>query len=138
MPFYTLKSRGRIISQQRVQMILAMEIDLIYFTFILAHYHCCIYYQTQHRKGNASPVKLHLPIPYAHKNMPLFVNALLSYSISIASALCNLHIVFFISMTAISMMRLRFCQNEFAKSSYLEKYKSYKETKCTVIKAFQN
>ena len=38
LPFYTLKSRGRIISQQRVQMILAMEIDLIYFTFILAHY----------------------------------------------------------------------------------------------------
>ena len=36
--FYTLKSSSRIISQQRVQMILAMEIDLIYFTFILAHY----------------------------------------------------------------------------------------------------
>ena len=45
---------------------------------------------------------------------------------------------FFISMTAISMMRLRFCQNEFAKSSYLPKYKSHEETNCTVIKGFQN
>ena len=54
---------------------------------------------TNKLKGIASPVKLHLPIPYAHKNMPLFVNALLSYSISIASVLCNLHVFFFISMT---------------------------------------
>ena len=45
---------------------------------------------------------------------------------------------FSISMTAISMMRLRFCQNEFAKSPYLPKYKSYEETNCTVIKGFQN
>ena len=48
--------------------------------------------------------------------------------------------VFFISMTAIisMMMRLRFCQNELAKSSYLPKYKSYEETNFAVIKGFQN
>ena len=63
-------------------------------------------------------------------------------SSTLSNTICrqfSVYMFFFsISMTAISMMRLRFCQNEFAKSSYLPKYKNYEETNSTVIKGFQN
>ena len=57
---------------------------------------------------------------------------------SVVSSWIHFVDAYMLCMTAIIMMRLRFCQNEFAKFSYLPNYKSYEETNCTVIKGFQN